>query len=327
MKTTSSGRKTVKAATGAGYIKFAMLLLGALFSLSLGPRAALCAAEEVPRALREAWLRFHETELCQEVDAVFNLRKDTMEVWCRVEDEKSYGKFLELIEPLRASYTVAVYVTRLNPEKKSPEDKDPPPSLWNNSEIREYLQDPLQRNSGSAGGFTVRPPPGEHDAEFFLKQRIMMFAEQTLEWERRMNRYASDLPDLAEAAFGSSAEPALGPRAAATCLAHAQGVEKQAERLTDNLRRALPKAGKRSRASELPPSTHRSAPPVENAIQLANGTRSVARRIYSFIHPQNHTVGLVDLREPSLLESLRTLRKMAADFQRSASRAGDAKGP
>src|SRR5438093_13401988 len=98
----------------------------------------------------------------------------------------------------------------------------------------------------------------------------MMFAEQTLEWERRMNRYASDLPELAEAAFGSSAEPALSSRAAATCLAHAQGVEKQAERLTDNLARALPKAGKRSRATERLSSTRPSAPPVENAIQLAN---------------------------------------------------------
>src|SRR6266536_826614 len=242
----------VVARTSAGYIKLATLLLGVLICLSLGSRAAPCAAEEVPRALREVWLRFDETELCQEVDAVFNLRKDTMVVWCRVEDEKSYGKFLELIEPLRASYTVAVYVTRLSPEKKSPEDKDPPPSLWNNAEIREYLQDPFQRNPGSAGGFTVRPPPGEHDSEFFLKQRIMMFAEQTLEWERKMNRYASDLPELAEAAFGSSAEPALSSRAAATCLAHAQGVEKQAERLADNLARALPKAGKRSRASERP---------------------------------------------------------------------------
>ena len=319
--------KTVKAAARAEYIKFATLFLGVLISLPLGPRAAWCAPAEVPRALREAWLRFHETELCQGVDAVFSLRKDTMEVWCLVEDEKSYGKFLELIEPLRASYTVAVYVTRLNPEKKSPEDKDPPPSLWNNAEIREYLQDPFQRNSGSAGGFTVRPPPGEHDTEVFLKQRIMMFAEQTLEWERKMNRYAGDLPELAEAAFGSSAEPALSSRAAAACLAHAQGVEKLAERLADNLARALPKAGKRSRASEDPPSARRPAPPVENAIQLANGAHSIARRIYNFIHPQNHTVGLVDLREPSLLESLRSLRRMVGDFQRSASRVGDAKGP
>src|SRR5437773_10952200 len=98
--------KTVKAAARAEYIKFATLFLGVLISLPLGPRAARCAPAEVTRALREACLRFHETELCQGVDAGFSLRNDTMESWCLVQDEKSLGKFLELIETVRASYSV-----------------------------------------------------------------------------------------------------------------------------------------------------------------------------------------------------------------------------
>jgi len=46
-------------------------------------------ASEVPLQLREGWLRFHEAELCQGVDAVFVFHKKGMEVWCRVEDEKN----------------------------------------------------------------------------------------------------------------------------------------------------------------------------------------------------------------------------------------------
>ena len=269
------------------------------------------------RELREVWLRFHEAELCQGIDAVFEFHEKGMEIWCLVEDEKAYQKLVELVEPLQGSYTIDLYVTRPAAEKKSPEDRDPPPSLWNNAEIREYLQDPFQRNAGTPG-LTVRPPTGgEPNSELFLKQRIMMFAEQTIEWDSKMKKYAADLPALAQAGFAPSANPELKARAAATCQAHAQALDKQAEKLIDNLTRALPKSSKRFRSADQSEKSRHAGPPEEAAFQVANAARSIARRVYRFIHPQQHTVGLVDLREPSIIESLKTLRRMVADFQHS----------
>jgi hypothetical protein len=266
---------------------------------------------------REVWLRFHEAELCQGVDAVFAFSEKGIEIWSVVEEEKSYQKLLELLAPLRASQQVSLYATRPVPEKKSPEDRDPPPSLWNNMEIRSYFQD--LRDTGQ-GGVTVRPKtPG--DPDFLVKQRIMMFAVQTLELDRKMKRYTADLTEISEVAFGAEFEPGLRRRAADTCLAHTQGIRRVAEKLTENLILALPKGSKK--LSERAERSKRSpvGPPDQSMISLASATRSIARRIYRFIHPEKHTVGLVDLREPSLLESLKSLRTMTEDFQNAAQKA------
>lgn len=268
--------------------------------------------------LREVWLRFHEAELCQGVDAVFQFHDKGMEVWCRVEDEKTYQKFLELVEPLRASYEIDLYTTRPLTEKKTIEDNDPPPSIWNNAEIRGYLQDPFGKNP-TGGGISIRPASGgERDADFFLKQRMLMFAQQTLEWNEKMKRYALDLPGLTHAAYGADAIPGLRARAAAASHAHAQGVDKYAERLAENLSHALPKASRRFRPTEKETLPAAAASPATSAEQVSNAGQSISRRVYRFIHPQHHTVGLVDLREPSLLESLKTLRTMVDGFQRAA---------
>jgi hypothetical protein len=37
--------------------------------------------------------------------------------------------------------------------------------------------------------------------------------------------------------------------------------------------------------------------------------------VYQFIYPEEYTVALADLREPSLLGALRDLEKMASEFQ------------
>ncbi len=304
-----------------------MLRLMSFGLLILFASGEILRANSTARELRDVWLRFHEAELCQGLDAVFRFREKGVEVWCLVEDEKAYQRFMEMVEPLQGNYTVDLYVTRTAAEKKSPEDRDPPPSLWNNAEIREYLQDPFQKDTG-ASGLNVRPPPGsEPNSELFLKQRIMMFAEQTLECDNRMRKYAADLPALAEAGFAPSSDPDLKARAAAVCLAHAQALDKQAERLMDNLTHALPKSSKRFRSAEQLDKSRRAGPPEESALQVSNAARSIARRVYRFIHPMQHTVGLVDLREPSLIESLKTLRKMVADFQRSTRSPEAAKKP
>jgi hypothetical protein len=198
-------------------------------------------------------------------------------------------------------------------EKKTVDDNDPPPSIWNNAEIRSYLQDPFGK-SPIPGGISVRPAPGgERDADFFLKQRMMMFAHQTLEWNEKMRRYALDLPDLAEAADDAAAE--LKARARAASYAHAQGVEKYAERLTENLTHALPKATRRFRPTDKESLPSRAPSAQASAAQVASAGQSIARRVYRFIYPQHHTVGLVDLREPSLIESLKTLRTLVDGFE------------
>jgi len=72
-----------------------------------------------PQKLQDAWLSFHETDLCQEVDAIFVFRKSGLEVWSRIESDKTFQKFHELFEPLKNSYPVELYTTRPSEEKKT----------------------------------------------------------------------------------------------------------------------------------------------------------------------------------------------------------------
>ena len=60
--------------------------------------AAPMGIEDAPVDLLRVWLRFHEIDLCQEIDTVFVFNKNGMEVWSRVEDDKSYRKFENLLE-------------------------------------------------------------------------------------------------------------------------------------------------------------------------------------------------------------------------------------
>jgi hypothetical protein len=136
-----------------------------------------------------------------------------------------------------------------------------------------------------------------------------------------MNRCAGDLPALADAAFNSAMPQEIRSRAAAICLAHSQAVDRYAERLGVSLTQALPKGTKKSaNATEQKKAAAVASLPRDAAIQVADSAQSVARRIYRFIHPTHFTVGLLDLREPDLLESLKSLRKLVAGFQRTVSR-------
>jgi hypothetical protein len=153
-----------------------------------------------------------------------------------------------------------------------------------------------------------------------LKQRLILFADQTIEWERRMARSARDLPALAGAALGPETPGDLRARASAACLAHARAVDRYAQRLGENMSQALPKGKQKSssRRAQKGPSKPGSA--MAAAHQIADSASAAARRIYRFINPRDHTVELVDLKEPSLLEALRNLRKQVAAFQRTIKR-------
>jgi len=265
-----------------------------------------------PRALREVWLRFHEKELCQELDTVFVFHPKGMEVWCLVEDEKSYQRFSEMVEPMRASCEIEVYVTRPASEKKSKADDDPPPSLWNNVELQTYLQDSSRDLLGPG---STDPLPTERRA-FFVKQKLAMWAAQLLSWNKKVRRYAADLPDLAHLGFGHGVATEIKSHAAAVLLSHAQALEKNAGRIAEYLVQALPRPEKGARRPA--EAEKRSLPdaPIELAALISTSALAVSRRVHRFIYPQDYTVGLTDLKEPTLLESLRDLRRMLAELQR-----------
>lgn len=264
--------------------------------------------------LRDFWLRFHEADLCQGLDAVFLFRPKGLEIWCIVEDEKSFDKLNEFLAPLRPSYQIAVYPTRPPAEKKSIEDRNPPPSLWNNDELRTFLSDPFV-SAMNAPADPTKPRPLTATQADIVKERMIMFTEQTLDWNRRLRRYAADLPALTEMAADSSLGPETRARASSICLAHAQAIERLASRLNDSLSEAFPRAAKRPKSpAEADKADAPKMAPIESARELSSSALAIARRVYRFIHPQWHTVGLADLREPSLLEALRGLRRMANGF-------------
>ena len=267
--------------------------------------------------LRDLWLRFHEADLCQGLDAVFLFRPSGVEIWCIVEDERSFEKLNELLAPLRSGYQIAVYSTRQPAEKKSLEDRSPPPSLWNNEELRTFLSDPFASAMNAPVDPNPKAPPLSATQADMLKERMIMFAEQTLDWNRRLKRYAADLPALTQIAADSSLSSETRARASSICLAHAQAIDRLASRLNDNLSEAFPRGRRPKNPVETDKSDARKLPPVESAQDLSNSALAAARRVYRFIHPQRHTVGLMDLREPSLLEALRDVRKMASGFLRS----------
>jgi hypothetical protein len=272
---------------------------------------------DTPQRLLEAWLRFHETDLCQGVDAVFAFHSSGMEVWSLVEDEKSYQKLQELLDPLRASYRIELYTTWPQAEKKSESGADPPPSLWENHELRSYLGDSFARARGrtSFGDLppliTDLPAPDE-----MLKQRLSIYAEQTLERNQMMKRYAMDLPALVRVTLDPTVSRALRSRASAVCMKHARDLSKCIEKLADSLRHAFPKAAD-EKSSRPEKSGKTGTALLESALQISAITQNVSLRVYHFIHPEHYTVGLDELRQPSLLHALATLEKMNSDFQKA----------
>jgi len=268
---------------------------------------------EVPRELRNAWLRFHEAKWCRGVDTVFVFGAEGMEVWCLVEDDKSYRRFSDMVSSLKG-YDVELYTTFPTKEdKKKP--KDPPPSLWNNLELRAFLRDPFLMGSIQRDTTLMTRDVIAGRRDFFLKQRMTLYAAETLEWMRSMRRYGSCLPSVTRVAFDPEGRPEVRERALAICEDHAREVEKYAGKIMDNLARALPKPPKRSgeagtaKGGSPDPSAHGAAD------QVYVNTQNVAQSIYRFFYPRDHAVRLVDLKDPRILDSLKVLRKTTADYR------------
>jgi hypothetical protein len=270
-----------------------------------------------PQKLREAWLSFHETDLCQEVDALFVFNRSGMEVWIRIEKDKNQRKFLRLFESLKNSHQVEFYTTRSPVQNKEHDKEDPPPSLWQNYELRSNLG---ERISFDLSRLTLEDrhqldPPL---VDSFLRQRLMIYAEQTLNWNKRMEQYALDLAALARVAYDPGISPEQKSRAIAVCADHAQNLEKYVGKLAANLAQALPMSEKKKRSPSRPETADNAdRDPLERAKQISAATHEVSRRVYRFIHPEHYTVELDELRNPSLLESLWELRGMVSDFEKS----------
>lgn len=269
---------------------------------------------DIPRPLREVWLAFHRAELCRGLDAVFVFHRDGMEVWCAVDEEKSYQKLIELVAPWKAQFRIELYPTRLPEIKKTREElTTPPPSLWQNEELRAYLQDPLLDAGRGVTAARIEEEIGGPEAQ--LKQRLLLFAAQTIEWANRLKRYGFELPALAWAAADEGAGGDIRPQVRAVCVQHAREVERIAQKLGENMAHALPRPERQARRARAP-AGRRSAggTPVQKAARLAEACREIGDRVYRFIYPDSHTVALTDLREPDLPAALRALEESASEF-------------
>ena len=127
---------------------------------------------------------------------VFSAGTDSLDVWCVIEKEKSYQKLVRLLQRVRGSHEVYLYTTRPEKKEKTPDDRDPPPSFWNNDELRDYLRDPFARDRRSPVGSDF---DSEAPHEIFFKQRLRLYADSLLESKQRIARYVMDLPELATA--------------------------------------------------------------------------------------------------------------------------------
>jgi hypothetical protein len=270
---------------------------------------------ETPEEIFRIWLRFHEIDLCQEIDAVFVFNKNGMEVWSRIDDEKSYRKFKEMLEPLRSKYRIELYATQPLEDEDSKDNWNPPSSLWENSELRSSLGDPLSEYRQSLG-FEGMNDLTFYSANQMLKQRLLVYADQILERNLKIKRYAADLPALANLTVGSALSPEMRLKAGLICQQHARELEKELGKLEKSLKYAFPRSGGNDDSSFAPIQSGSPETVLANAaIQIALTTQSVAERVDNFIHPKQHTVDLDELRRPSILYDMERLQEMVSDFQ------------
>lgn len=300
---------------------FSLLCLAVVPAFGASNSTAGVPGPETPEDLTRAWLRFHEAELCQGFDAVFDFSSDGLQVQGLVENEKSYQKFEALVAPLRRSHRIEIQAER-PPVEEKPKDEakdrnnDPPASLWENYELRAYLGDPFARamqreDFADRPGLNTPPPP-----DAMLKQRLLIYSQQTLEWTGKVERYAKDLPALTRIAADPAMEPRFRAQAKSVGLAHLENMDRNVKKLIDNLSPAFPKSRATPQGSR-PEKPEMAGTPAEQAKQLSDYAGQVSLRVHQFIHPEHFTVGLNELRQPGLLDSLQTLRALNSDFRKS----------
>jgi hypothetical protein len=272
---------------------------------------------EAPQAIAEAWLRFHETDLCQEMDAVFVFNKRGVEIWCRFENEKEYQKLKDLFEPLRGSCRIDMYPTHPVDDKESRDDLNPPASLWENYELRSYLGDPFARAKERLRLDTFDnmdfPPEDE-----ILKQRLLAYAEQILKWDLEMKRYASDLPALTRLALDPATTPVLRSGAGTIGRMHAQKLKKSLDKLDKSLKHAFPRYEEKRQTSSSRGKYHEVTKTlIDKAVQISVEAQNISWRIHRFVYPKQFAIDLQELRQPGLLDAINDLGVNVSDFQKT----------
>jgi hypothetical protein len=275
--------------------------------------------KDTPRKLQEAWLRFHESGLCQEVDAAFVFDHGGMQVWSRIESDKDYLKFQKMFVPLLAIHQVELYTNRFRKEKEPDNEDNPPPSLWQNYELRANLGERASQlllyNETQS---TINPDMSNS----LLKQRLLIYAEQTLGRNRKIERYALDIFALSRLASDPDIPASNRSKAIEIASAHAKDLEKSIGKLVSDLEAAVPRPPKGEGGAVPPPPDTSKKQLLEAAEQLFENTQGVARRVHRFIYPEYYTVELEELRKPRLLESLRMLRQTVREFEKKLAKSG-----
>jgi len=276
---------------------------------------------DAPKALVEAWLRIHEEELCLGTEPVFVFKEGGLEVWSLVEDEKHYRKLLKLLQPLSQLGRVEIFAAESVPLEDSYED-GPPPSLWENGELRKFYRVPERFPGGNID--PVRSLSMIPQEEIY-EQRLIIFSSHTIQISKDLQRYAMDLPPITCIALDPSYDSDLRSLAFEVCREHARGLEKQIGKLSNILSQAIPKGSDRKelRLQDIRDSSE-GIPPLELAARISDSGQDIAQQVHSFIYPDSHTVELDELRNPGILDLLTVLREMDWVFLKKISRENEA---
>lgn len=267
-----------------------------------------------PPRLREVWLRFHKDNLCEKVDAAFLFRHNTMGVVVNKENGKDNQKLFKMLEPLYDTHRIELYTVRLPSRRNLAEIRSAPPSFFANSLLSNYFgyARPIDSPIFDMGVQQFLPNPAP---SFSFRHRMLLFARSTLEYNLKLERYAAHLPDLARAAFDPEAAPEDRKRARDICMDHARKLEKYTGKLKKNLTKALPEVSEEFKESNRPVSGTTGASARDLAEKIAADAQNLFLDVFSFLYPENHTVDLDELHNPSVLRSLTDLQRMAREFR------------
>ena len=277
--------------------------------------------KSTPQKLQDAWLRFHESGLCQDVDAAFVFSGDGMQVWSRIESDKNNSKFQKLFAPLLNPQSVTLYTNRPGKERDSDSENSPPPSLWRNYELRSNLGD----RTALLHSYNEDTNPINPSAlDPLLRLRLLIYAEQTLDRNRKMEQLALCIFALIRTAENPELPIATRAKAMKICMAHAKSLEKDIRKLISDLEQAIARSKNREK-EQSPPDIRGFSSLSEAAEKLHKNAQIVGTSVYLFIYPESHIVELSELGKPIIMRQLRTLRREAMDFQKALAGAGPMK--
>jgi hypothetical protein len=298
---------------------------------------------DTPLILQDLWLKFHEQNLCQKIDAAFIFPKGKggkLKIWVDAQNQKNYSKFLEWLKPLKDIYQINPHTVRIPSQKASADITTPPPSLFENSDLTAFLRDSFLRNANpfdrgsqffssgplfspmtvdhrSGERYRIDPlPTAPSPFSIMYEQRLLVFAKETLKYNRAVDQYAEDLPSLVHVAFDPAEAPALRHRALAICRKHVRKLQEYEKKLNKNLSIALTDIDGKPYKGALPkkPITAKTSP-FDAALLLAGEAKHLSNSVYSFIYPKDFTVSLADLERPPLIQSLAKIREITAEFR------------